>query len=189
MQVFKYTDDVQKVLKSHTKPEPWLHIAYDDGYWAIYVWDTRKVLEEGRNMYMHQFGRGQLIPAKDNHQPLDGIKAKGKFRFETMIDGIHVPDEEQITDQADKWRYQGSRFFGNRAFFASHAKRIETSYARKPNFNKLVEYCIIAMSSDGGDYVGYAGGQPVQGPTFNDILFNIDRRATAKAKQILQQMK
>lgn len=49
-----YTDMIQQVLKSKTKPEHWLHIVLqhqrygEDSAlaWAIYVWDTRQVVEE-----------------------------------------------------------------------------------------------------------------------------------------------
>lgn len=50
----RYTDKIQQVLKSKTKTEPWLHVVLqhqrDDVNsalaWAIYVWDTRQVIEE-----------------------------------------------------------------------------------------------------------------------------------------------
>lgn len=49
-----YTDKIQNVLNTKTKPEPWLHVVLQhqrDGEdsalaWAIYVWDTRQVIEE-----------------------------------------------------------------------------------------------------------------------------------------------
>ena len=65
--VLRYTPEVQKALGSKTKPEPWLHVAVTSstlmgaaGFrrgssansetlsitYAIYVWDTRKVVEQ-----------------------------------------------------------------------------------------------------------------------------------------------
>lgn len=81
MKILRYTPEMQKQLVSKTKPEPWLHVAIimpkDRGWaiYAIYVWDTRQVIEEGRKPIWdahveHLVG----TPAKDNHQPLQGLK-------------------------------------------------------------------------------------------------------------------
>lgn len=49
----KYTDEAKRLIGSKTKAEDWLHIAVqyntenDHFAYAIYVWDTRKVLETG----------------------------------------------------------------------------------------------------------------------------------------------
>lgn len=61
----RYNGACQHILKAKTKPEPWLHVAIIDFedmpdseeygirgeksgiYWAIYVWDTREVIEAG----------------------------------------------------------------------------------------------------------------------------------------------
>jgi hypothetical protein len=51
----RYTEEAKKLLGTKTNPEPWLHIQlvgdsstkHDDIYYAIYVWDTRQVIESG----------------------------------------------------------------------------------------------------------------------------------------------
>jgi hypothetical protein len=51
MRIAAYTDDVQKRLGTKTKPAPYLHIAMGrfrgSTIFAIYIWDTREVVEEG----------------------------------------------------------------------------------------------------------------------------------------------
>lgn len=84
MQILRYTEAVQKQLGSKTKPEPWLHCAIyrtlfkrlgctqSSFHYAIYVWDTRNVVEHGiaHLKVSVKFIKGQ--PAIDNHQPLVG---------------------------------------------------------------------------------------------------------------------
>lgn len=92
MKVGRYTDEIQAKLNTKTKPEPWLHIAIAAEYhpdnrgngemeWAIYVWDTREVIESGSKSY-HVQGRGkvldlalasvQTVAVKDNKEDLAG---------------------------------------------------------------------------------------------------------------------
>lgn len=96
----KYTARAQEILGSATKPEDWLHVILmvdsksnldkiHSGIlqisYAIYVWDTREVVESGmvevatrdfcRNWFDFQgfntFGEAPKIPvAIDNHKPL-----------------------------------------------------------------------------------------------------------------------
>lgn len=96
-----YNSDCKKILRTKTKPGPYLHVAIleisginKDGkigptvrtktvvYWAIYAWDTREVLEvgEGRQRRIEAFTTGRIerkdgirIPkAKDNLKHLKG---------------------------------------------------------------------------------------------------------------------
>lgn len=58
--ILRYTEAIQKILGCKTKPEPWLHIGISttDRYakmgmfsgYAIWVWDTRKVVEQNIEM-------------------------------------------------------------------------------------------------------------------------------------------
>lgn len=104
-----YTEQVQEMLKSKTKPEPWLHVVVlGDGnnvtyartkdkkdaervVYAIYVWDTRQVVETGvidcadksseQSRILYCFARTRrnsrhrawhATPAKDSYKKLAG---------------------------------------------------------------------------------------------------------------------
>ena len=102
--ICRYNETLQKILGCKTKPEPWLHVvikSFDKtkpyvGY-AIYVWDTRKVVEnkhEGwpkeeqvnpRNGFAEQCEaaiKANQPLAKDNHQPLADKDLNHFFSFE-----------------------------------------------------------------------------------------------------------
>jgi hypothetical protein len=91
--VYRYTPEVQELVKSKVKAEPWMHIAFIDNpattqhnlVYAIYIWDTRKVLGEGIFKFDTRkdgsFGPGRfdgkynfLKRASDNGKPLIGAK-------------------------------------------------------------------------------------------------------------------
>jgi hypothetical protein len=98
-----YTPEHQKLLGCKTKPEPWLHIvtkSYDrkpttdqaTTTYAIYVWDTRQVIEEGEVIInlVHpldtMYPRLQSIRKRchDSLEPLKGSKHFTKsFQLET----------------------------------------------------------------------------------------------------------
>lgn len=78
--VYRYNETIQKRIGSNTKPEPWLHVAIcnrimkNDGklflFYAIYVWDTRQVIETGKaDGNITGVHRG-FVRASDNHKPL-----------------------------------------------------------------------------------------------------------------------
>jgi hypothetical protein len=81
MSVHRYNELAQKTLQSRTAPEAWLHfasVAIGDGkvIYAIFVWDTRQVIEQGtaklNGKDYIQFL--QSVPAaKDNGQPLKNL--------------------------------------------------------------------------------------------------------------------
>lgn len=89
--VFKYDRNIQKILKTKTKPEPWLHIGFVSAHhaqgkeringmsWAIYIWDTRQVLESGwiatKDLNLDKYFRG-FDHALDNKQPLVGADSE-----------------------------------------------------------------------------------------------------------------
>lgn len=81
VKVLRYTEEIQKQLKTSVKAEPWLHIAVIHDFerpakhtaipiciYAIFVWDTRKILAGGIAKYQRVNG----IPANDNFEPLVG---------------------------------------------------------------------------------------------------------------------
>jgi hypothetical protein len=90
----KYTKEHQKLLGCKTEPQPWLHIVtmseggsdgknYDSiTSYAIYVWDTRQVIEErqtqkilrGTKDSMYLALRDIQITCKDSLSPLKGSK-------------------------------------------------------------------------------------------------------------------
>lgn len=76
MTILRYTPEVQKQLGSKTKPEPWLHVCMQNDMYAIYVWDTRQILESGK----YRFPATGPI-ANDNRMPLVG-QDSDKFVFE-----------------------------------------------------------------------------------------------------------
>lgn len=91
MKVLRYTLEVQKQLKSKTKPEPWLHVllikhpSYDDSLsYAIYAWDTRAIVEA--NVCKGKTSSIKGTSAKDSHKPLTGKRADD-FNFAFGIVG------------------------------------------------------------------------------------------------------
>lgn len=108
----KYTDACQKLLGSKTKPEPWMHVAVlkvanmpEDKelgikaqekptvYWAIYVWDTRKVLEVGE-------AKSGPMDAFANYR----ARNKGVVRIPKAIDSLEqVPGNGQIINAINRY--------------------------------------------------------------------------------------
>jgi hypothetical protein len=87
--ICKYDKGAQDLVYSRVKPEPWLHIAImlacDKSHhwryeWAIYVWDTREVLDYGAQLVKgpelynvdSRIMHAKLTNAIDNHQKLVG---------------------------------------------------------------------------------------------------------------------
>ena len=80
MKILRYDERVQQQLKSKTKPEPWLHIALADSndrsyVFAIYIWDTREVIETGTTDNVTMYSLDGNI-AKDNHTMIKGGNSK-----------------------------------------------------------------------------------------------------------------
>jgi hypothetical protein len=63
--IFKYTKEIQKKLGSKTMAEPWLHILVYDNAYAIWVWDTREVLEYDKTNVLDITGDYAKDPAND----------------------------------------------------------------------------------------------------------------------------
>jgi hypothetical protein len=78
--ISKYTSEIKQfVLKSKTEPAPYLHcVMTEDGKFAIYVWDSREIVESGRFESMHVMG--YKVNVKDSKLPLKG-KGAEKFPF------------------------------------------------------------------------------------------------------------
>lgn len=94
MVIKTYNPEVQKFLHSKTEPQPWLHAAivndfrnnkdYKDGdetvtktpmHWAIYIWDTREVIETGEMLNVSAFLHRVKVPGRnavDNYKQLNG---------------------------------------------------------------------------------------------------------------------
>lgn len=118
MPVYKYTPEVQQLLHAKTKPEPYLHVVYTfdvdqkvPAYFAIYVWDTRKVVEEGFIAAKH--GVYDAMPAdashvKDNGEPLVGASnIRGLAAFDYKFYCILAKDKP-IVDGNVKVLFAGS---------------------------------------------------------------------------------
>lgn len=83
IQVFRYNASMQSTLKQFKAKfidyQPWMHIAIAKAKpcYAIYIWDTRQVLESGeltkeQAMQLVQLGYQMKAFANDNAQPLKG---------------------------------------------------------------------------------------------------------------------
>jgi hypothetical protein len=82
--IAKYTEKFKKAIDSSrikAKPEPWLHIAIfasnnntGGSIYAIYVWDTRQVIESGYLSYsiseITKNTKSVIEIPKDNHEQL-----------------------------------------------------------------------------------------------------------------------
>ena len=102
--ILRYTSEVQQILGSKVKAEPWMHIvivglAKPECYgYTIYVWDTRKVLEsesspELRDKIYDLRGLFRKLQAKDTYQKLDGKVANPIL---AMMFGDAATSGEQI---------------------------------------------------------------------------------------------
>lgn len=68
--IFRYTEEAMTTAQCRIEPQPWLHIAIkDEGWYVVYVWDTREIMAVGMNKNLMQF---KGIKVVDNHQPLQG---------------------------------------------------------------------------------------------------------------------
>jgi hypothetical protein len=77
--ILRYTESVQKVLGTKTKPEPWLHVGLamlDKPTAVIFIWDTRQVLEETDVKESVKDELKNSAPAVDNGNDLVGLKNK-----------------------------------------------------------------------------------------------------------------
>lgn len=84
--ILRYNEALQKLVGARTKAEPWMHIGFvgtdmsDDDYWAIWIWDTRKVLEEGKCLHESREQARNFAPyAHDNLLRLPGSSKFAKL--------------------------------------------------------------------------------------------------------------
>lgn len=75
----RYNDKAEELLGIKFKAEPWLHIAAvqiksGDYSYAIYVWDTRKIVNSGHlnPKQVKVFEADELSPCLDNHTDVQG---------------------------------------------------------------------------------------------------------------------
>lgn len=85
--ILRYNADLQKLVGAKTRPEPWMHIGFistdmsDKAYWAIWVWDTRQVLEEGQCSHDNRKRAASLTAyAQDNR-----IRLLGNTKFAKLF--------------------------------------------------------------------------------------------------------
>lgn len=70
--VYRYDERIQRQMSSKLEAKPWLHIAVNNfGDYAIYVWDTREIIETGMISYKLEGSR-----ANDNWQQLVGLSER-----------------------------------------------------------------------------------------------------------------
>jgi hypothetical protein len=71
MKILKYSDSIKKKFKCKTNTEPYLHFIITDKAWAIYIWDTRRIIETNScDAKAYKQVLNMRIP--DNHEPLVG---------------------------------------------------------------------------------------------------------------------
>lgn len=102
--IFVYDKDIKNRVKAKTNPEPWMHICLVsrrvgktaekkfEYVWAIYVWDTRQVIESGvaeRSQIDFETLLRAHRGALDNHQRLQGADSPdAKYVSQHMNDRI-----------------------------------------------------------------------------------------------------
>lgn len=156
MKILRYTPELQKALGSKVKSEPWLHaMILQNGCWAIYVWDTREILDANvesnakQEMPIYKF---KGMKATDSYKPLTGKLAKD-------INFIYVLPIGWVQYHAD-----GS----------AHTSGIKTV------FDATDKVCICELNGDDTEQVmlwQWQTGMPKQGAALHDqngkFLFDI----------------
>jgi hypothetical protein len=71
MKIVAYNQDIQKLINDKTEPAPWLHIAFSGSNYSIFIWDTRKVLSDGKLKDPKQITEIKKVakPVNDNKKP------------------------------------------------------------------------------------------------------------------------
>lgn len=156
MRVYRYNQKFADFLKCKVKAEPWLHVAIQTnpaktqqktGIYVVYVWDTRKVVAEGKipqaNWYNQTIGPGRgdgqfdyLTFARDNGKPLDGAKYEWNFDNDDMsiaplkitkigLVNTHKPYLEVFSaDSKGGWHVKvGATINGHGVIFDTEARR------------------------------------------------------------------
>lgn len=219
MKVYKYSEKLKELLGCKTNPEPWMHIVIQgdevtsnqklrqmkNGKYAIYVWDTREVLEEGKvkpevlyNYYSTKAGRGvskhvmgeKILGqyARDNGQPLKGSKLGFNF------DGIDENDLKPL-------KLSGLRLH-NAKFIYDVGTGANVSVACKVNGIDAVFYSVPQRFGykDGADFVKFTTntdsgritktGTGSGGFYSNDTalhIFNLARKPVGKSQHFVGQ--
>lgn len=167
MLILRYTPALQKALGLRLKAEPWLHIAIhtiqpslyghlgkqDWTFWyAIYVWDTRQVVDDGTvsaNLTTAQVDKIRSAKeAIDNHQPLvdGGGEAKEINQWFSKHGSSNVGTEAQ-SDKAEKTkqlRDKAMKDLGNKLSSAvssilTMAPDAYVDVMRKSDWHKLLD--------------------------------------------------
>lgn len=113
--IARYTDKLQHVLGSKTKPEPWLHAAimYDRNrsvvIYAIYIWDTRKTIESDAKMATSMKLDAVLNVARQSRAADNGMQISGSKHSEIINVNVFGGDESEkaaaskkVDEQLDK---------------------------------------------------------------------------------------
>jgi hypothetical protein len=116
--ILRYNEEIQKTIGSKTKPEPWMHIAIikqirDNGkfdlslFYAIYVWDTRQVIEErdSRLNYADDATIKSLAKkyaANDSREPLLGGHGKA-MAYMINKKFMSVKDDKNANNESGIW--------------------------------------------------------------------------------------
>lgn len=125
MKIFRYTADFQKEAGLKFKAEPWMHIAVtDSNEYAIYVWDSRQVLETGKLSKLP----AQASIANDNKKPIVGKDAE-KFELEfSLLNKTSAADSANIFKAATAQLVQAqkAKSTADKASLMSNADKLVT---------------------------------------------------------------
>jgi hypothetical protein len=181
--VYRYNKELQNIIGSKINPEPWMHLVVNTQGWymngvashekpmyAIYIWDTRQVLESGNfdKNIINQLPREST--AKDDRKPLIG---SGK-----VIDSINSDFEEhskEITGIAEiikktKWTEQELNQFPSGKYLW-HNKPI-TINAKRPWAGIVVAKWLNEKDANNPKNSGF--GKMIDGEGYNGKMNNFE---------------
>lgn len=118
MKVFRYNQYaanlIEHISDGAIKSQPWLHVVFvvdvlnTKTYWAVYVWDTRRVVKEGvaNADYSALLSASNMPKAVDNHQSLVGSKlAPIAAAFDNRVFGVDTKGNAVATYKDRKNAY------------------------------------------------------------------------------------
>lgn len=121
--ILKYTDELKSLVRSNVKAQPWLHIGIvitdSTAMWAIWVWDTRVIVDYGdipytkSKGYMTQFAQKlrNFEPAMDNHKILlDEFGDNKRYPIELSIAFGFCKNDRTYKDKLPKKKKTGVEY-------------------------------------------------------------------------------
>ena len=116
--ILRYNEHLKNKIGSKTKPEPWMHIVIIVNSvtgrgavktrkcsYAVYVWDTREIIETGSFDYKQPINYLEMYAdkARDNHEPLVGSGSStfnvSVFQKVSQTDSLKRSQDSAIREQ------------------------------------------------------------------------------------------